>query len=155
MGRYLIQILAAGAGSLGFAILFNNYRGQLKLIAFGGALSWMAYLLFYIPTDSAIIAIFGSTVVVAVLAEIGARVIMTPVITLFVPMIIPLIPGGDLYRSMSFLVRGDVESFTAMSQFTIMQACAIAFGILVVTLVVQIIMKTMRYMKRIEPQKHQ
>lgn len=147
MTTYLIQILSAGAGALGFAILFNNYRGQLKLIFIGGAMSWVVYLLLFLSTNNAILSIFGSTVAIALLSEIGARLIMTPVITLFVPMIIPLIPGGDLYRTMSFLVNGDVESFSSMAKFTIMQACAIAFGILVVTLVFQIIMKTLRYIK--------
>ena len=42
--------------------------------------------------------------------ELLARAVKAPVIMLLVPMLIPLIPGGDLYYMMSFLVRGQYEA---------------------------------------------
>ena len=46
MEEYIIQLAAAFAGSLGFAMLFN-IRGKKKLLvsSFGGMLAWAVYLM--------------------------------------------------------------------------------------------------------------
>ena len=41
----LIQLLAALAGSFGFAALFNLHGRKLVFAALGGLLSWSVYLL--------------------------------------------------------------------------------------------------------------
>jgi uncharacterized membrane protein YjjB (DUF3815 family) len=148
MTQYLIQTLAACLGSLGFAVLFNIKGKKLFLIACGGGISWIVYLTAKtIGADNAILGMFISTMAVAILAEISARVIKTPVITLLVPMVIPLIPGGDLYHTMTYLVQNDMSAFADSSKFAASEAGAIAFGILVVTSLVQIITKTSRYLQ--------
>ena len=154
METYFLQTLTAGIGSVGFAVLFNIHGRHLALIGIGGAMSWISYVIFMTLTGSPILALFGGTVVVELIAEISARILKRPVITLMVPMLIPLIPGGDLYRSMSHLVSGDMTAFADMSSFALKEAVAIAFGILVVTLCVQIITKTLRYLCLLKPPKN-
>ena len=66
----------------------------------------------------------------AVLSEILARVLKTPVILMLVPMLIPEIPGGDLYYTMSYLVQGKYMEFGNSSKQVLMEAGAIALGII-------------------------
>ena len=58
---------------------------------------------------------------------------------LLVPMLIPLIPGGDLYYMMSFLVRGQYEAFGQYAQRVLTEAGAIALGIICVASLMNII----------------
>lgn len=155
MSHAVIQTLAAGFGSAAFSVLFNIKGKKLFLIGAGGALSWILYLTFQaLSGGSALLGLFFSTITVALLAEISARIIKTPVITLLVPMLIPLIPGGDLYRSMTFLVGNDMASFAASSKFTASEAGSIAMGLLLVTTLMQIIHKTLGYLHRTDKTKH-
>lgn len=154
MSYAVIQTLAACVGSAAFAILFNIKGKKLVLIGAGGALSWIFYLIVREASGgNALFGLFFSTVAVALLAELSARLIKTPVITLLVPMLIPLIPGGDLYRSMTFLVQNDVASFAAGAKFTASEAGFIALGLLLVTTLTQIIHKTLGYLSLHRPEK--
>lgn len=51
-------------------------------------------------------ALFVSSLFITTLSEILARFLKTPVILLLVPILIPEIPGADLYYTMYYLVQG-------------------------------------------------
>ena len=72
-------------------------------------------------------------------SELLARAVKAPVIMLLVPMLIPLIPGGDLYYMMSFFVRGQYEAFGQYAQRVLTEAGAIALGIICVASLMNII----------------
>lgn len=111
MAWYFVQTLMGCIGSVGFAVLFNIRGRKLLLAAGGGALA----------------------------SELLARAVKAPVIMLLVPMLIPLIPGGDLYYMMSFLVRGQYEAFGQYAQRVLTEAGAIALGIICVASLMNII----------------
>ena len=117
MAWYFVQTLMGCIGSVGFAVLFNIRGRKLLLAAGGGALAWAVYLA----------------------SELLARAVKAPVIMLLVPMLIPLIPGGDLYYMMSFLVRGQYEAFGQYAQRVLTEAGAIALGIICVASLMNII----------------
>ncbi|MBO7710180.1 MAG: threonine/serine exporter family protein [Lachnospiraceae bacterium] len=129
----LIQILMGTLGAVGFALLFG-IRG-LKLLpeAVGAALGWGLFLILRAGGFSLFTALLFASAGTAVLSEILARCLRTPVIFLLVPMLIPMIPGGDLYYTMSYLIRGDYASFGQYATLVLIQACAIATGILAVS----------------------
>ena len=129
----LIQIIMGMLGAVGFALLFG-IRG-LKLLpeALGAALGWGLYLILRAGGFSLFAALLIASAGTALLSEILARCLHAPVIFLLVPMLIPMIPGGDLYYTMSFLIRGDFESFGQYVSLVAIQVCAIATGILVVS----------------------
>ena len=129
----LVQILMGTLGAVGFALLFG-IRG-LKLLpeAIGAALGWGLFLILKAGGFSLFTALLFASAGTALLSEILARCLRTPVIFLLMPMLIPMIPGGDLYYTMSYLIRGDFTSFGQYSILVLMQACAIATGILVVS----------------------
>ena len=70
----------------------------------------------------------ASSLVIAICSEVTARLIKTPVILLLVPMLIPEIPGGDLYYTMYSLIEGDSAKFASLLQLVLAEAGAIALA---------------------------
>ena len=79
---------------------------------------------------SMFVGLFVASLFVAALSEILARILKTPVILLLVPMLIPEIPGGDLYYTMYHLVQGHYTEFGSSSNQVLVEAGAIALGII-------------------------
>ena len=128
-----LQVLAAGVGTLGFAILFNSRPRRLFLGALGGGLTWVVYLILaqYLAPDFVCVALaaaFG-----AVFAEIMARVCKAPATVFTILSEIALIPGGSLYITMHHLVGGRQAEALQYGMHTVMVAIAIALGIVLVT----------------------
>ena len=109
MAWYFVQTLMGCIGSVGFAVLFNIRGRKLLLAAGGGALAWAVYLACTCNGLDIFAGLFFATLAAALASELLARAVKAPVIMLLVPMLIPLIPGGDLYYMMSFLVRGQLR----------------------------------------------
>ena len=130
--QYVLQIAAGAVGSVGFAVLFNIHGKKLVWSMAGGALAWGVYLACTCAGLSVFAALFIATAAAALASEVLARLVRAPVILLLVPMLIPLIPGGDLYYMMSWLVRGSNEAFGNAARLVVTEAGAIALGIIVV-----------------------
>lgn len=126
--RELFQTAMGALGSVGFAVLFNIRGTKLAWAGAGGALGWSVYLA--VRPHGVFAALFAATAAVSLAGEVLARVLRTPVLILTVPMLIPLIPGSDLYAMMSALVRAQYETFGLRAQFVTAEAGAIALGIL-------------------------
>ncbi len=134
----LIQTLAGTVGAVGFAMLFNVHGKKLGLIALGSLLSWCCFLccrsagIFY--------AFFCATLAAALIGEILARVAKGPVLLFLVPMLIPLIPGSDLYYTMSNLVNGHQGRFMHHAGLLMSEAGAIALGIICAAAIARLVM---------------
>ncbi len=141
MREYLIQIIAAVFSAIGFSLLFNIHGKKLFITGFGGAVTWGVYILVHIQTGNVFMACFVATMAIMAFAEIMARVAKTPVIILLVPMLIPMVPGGDLYRMMTNLVMDNSEQASFYGYQLLMEVGAIAFGIIVISTIMQLILK--------------
>ncbi len=130
MEFYMIQTIMGLIGSVGFAILFGVYDRKLIWIALGSAAGWVVYLVCVAHGYGMFVGLFAASFFVAVLSELLARIIKTPVILMLVPMLIPEIPGGDLYYTMQHLVRGEYVQFGNFSNRVMIEAGAIALGII-------------------------
>ncbi len=136
---YIIQTLMGAIGSVGFAVLFNVRGKRLALFFLGGALDWAVYLICSVNGCSSFVSMLFATMTAALTSEVLARVIHTPVLLLLVPMLVPLIPGGDLYRSMDALIRSEQTDFLTYGSSAITAAGAICLGIICVTAITHII----------------
>lgn len=135
----IIQIITAFVGSLGFGILYNIRGHRLFIVGAGGMVGWIAYLYAYHASSDKIISAFIATLVVVLLSEILARIIRTPATTLLVPMLIPLVPGGDLFYATSHLVLNEINKFQDYLSLVTKEAAAIASGIILMTCIIQIV----------------
>lgn len=130
MNFYVIQTIMGILGSIGFAILFGVFDRKLLWIAFGSGAGWIVYLLCVANGYGMFIGLFVASLFVAALSEILARMIKTPVILMLVPMLVPELPGGDLYYTMSYLVKRQYVEFGNFSNRVLTEAGAIALGII-------------------------
>lgn len=139
--REIIQVIMAAIGSVGFAMLFQLHGKKLLIAGIGGGISWIVYLLAG-KLDNDMLALFCASFVVASIAEIGARIQKTPVLVLEVPMLIPLIPGADLYRLMfsmiSLGIRNSIDYLVRLSQEVLLIAASIILVSTIVSVIVNI-----------------
>lgn len=139
MGFYIVQTVMGIIGSLGFAVLFGVIDRKLFWIAAGSGIGWAVYLLCAARGYGMFMGLFGASLFVGLLSEILARILKTPVILMLVPMLIPEIPGGDLYYTMHDLVQGHYVEFRNSSNQVLMEAAAIALGIILASYVAKFV----------------
>ena len=139
MEFYIIQTIMGMIGSVGFAILFGILDRKLFGIALGGAAGWAVYLLCTASGQSMFLGLFVASFFVAAFSEVLARVLKAPVILLLVPMLIPEIPGGDLYYAMYDLVQRNFADFGNSANKVLVEAGAIALGIILASYIAKFV----------------
>ena len=132
----LIQILTSLFGSLGFGILFHVRGRKLLFSSLGGLIAWAMFLLLGCWISSEILRYFFVSVLISVYSEILARLCKTPATTFSVLSLIPLIPGGSLYYTMTYALQGS-EEFFPKALHTLGLASALSVGLLLVTAAVR------------------
>ncbi len=122
------ELATAVMGTLGFSMIFNVKRERLFAISIGGGLSWAVYLLIFYNTEEIFVSYFIASLTVAVYSEVIARIAKAPANIFLISSIIPLLPGGSLYYTMSALVSRDTAEFYAKGTETALSALGIATG---------------------------
>ena len=139
MEFYIIQTMMGMIGSVGFAILFGILDRKLIGIALGGGAGWAVYLMCTANGHSMFAGLFVASLCVAAFSGILARVLKAPVILLLVPMLIPEIPGGDLYYAMYDLVQRNFADFGNSANKVLAEAGAIALGIILASYIAKFV----------------
>lgn len=127
--EYVIQLVGAFGGAVGFALLFNVQKEQLFWAGVGGLLGWAVYLLCGVVSDSDAVRFFVASVCFTLYTEPMARLRRVPSTVFLVPAAIPMVPGASLFRSMLFAVHGQWQAFSVQILQTLLLAVAIAGGI--------------------------
>lgn len=135
-----IVLIASAIGTLGYSIVFNNKYKQLPIVTVCGVLTALAYVIFKNLINNEFFSIVLGSILATLLSEILARVIKAPATVFLLPGIIPLVPGGKLYYTMYYLINGKTNAFVTNLVDTILASLAIAVGIVVISVSVQIVM---------------
>ena len=123
------QLVTAGLGSLGFALMFNVRRGLLAQAVLGGILDWGVYLLaseFF--NGNVFLSSVAAAVFATIYAETMARIMKAPATIFYLPTVVPLIPGGSLFYTMSYAVLNEWDMVRSYGSSTIYCALGIAAG---------------------------
>ena len=120
-------------GCVGFSIYFNIHGFGIALCAFGGVLTFTAYLIALELGIGIIYANLLGGIVASVYAELMARIRHFPAISYLVVALFPLLPGAGIYYTMAYAVQNDMISFAAKGYQTAAIAGALALGILLVS----------------------
>lgn len=91
--------------TLFITILFKVPKKAAIISTIVGSLGYVFYELTTPILNSPIAAYFISTLIMAIVCEICARIIKMPTTVFIIPCIIPLVPGLGLYLTMSYLVQ--------------------------------------------------
>ena len=146
---YVIQILAAFFGSMGFSLIYNTRRTKMLISALGGAIGWSVYLLVTnFISDSVPLAYFIAAMCITVYAEIFARIKKTPTTTFLVVGIIPMIPGSALYYTMNYAFKNELQLFFDTGMYTLKAALSLAVGIIAVSTAVHLTTAGIRMVKK-------
>ena len=133
MFEIILELFYALIGSLGFSLLFNLRKEHLAAAVLGGTAEWAVYMAaewffgggVFLPSVAA--AAFA-----AVYAEVVARIKRAPATVFYIPALVPMIPGGSLYYTMSHAVRSDWDMVRVYAGNTMYCAVGIAVGLCIV-----------------------
>ncbi len=141
----ITQLIAAFAGSIGFAIVLKIKGKQILYAGIGGFITWWIYLISFDYLQNDFLSNLIAAIFVAVYAEIMARVNLAPATIFLTAAAVPLIPGGRLYYTMYGLVSEDQQMFVENGTSAIIIALAISLGFVVVAVVNKYLMTLKRF----------
>ena len=121
---FILELIAAFVASVAFAIIFKINRRHLINAGICGIVTFTVYYCVEMFTFSVFWAAFACSVVAALYSEIYARICRAPSIVMLMPGIVPIVPGGFLYRG----VRDYVCDMTSSALAELAGAGAIALG---------------------------
>ena len=129
--HWVIQLVAAFVGTVGFSALFGAPRRYYLYCGLAGMAGWAVYLLVAMG-HSVVGAAFFAALAVAAISHIMAKICRCPVTVFLICGIIPLVPGGGIFWTAYYLV-GDQLRLAATIGFTAIKVTiAIAGGIILV-----------------------
>lgn len=137
-------MIAAFVASFGFGILFNIKGKKLCLAGIGGSIGALVYHVTLQYGFSELFAMFFGSVAFSLYSEIWARICKTPVTTFIICALIPLVPGGGMYRMMLKAIEGSVMEALTIGLNTLTIAGVLALGILIVSTIMKAIMNPFR-----------
>jgi uncharacterized membrane protein YjjB (DUF3815 family) len=138
-----IQFVFAFFATAGFTLIFNIPRRHIFVAALSGACGWIVFQHIQYFGQSAVIASFIASCLVASLSEISARVFKEASLIFIIPGILPLVPGAGMYKTMLSLLSEDIAQTAEIGTETLMLTGAIAAGILMVSSFVRALTKAM------------
>lgn len=137
--QLLIEVLSSFLATIAFGILFNIHGKNLFYAGIGGGLGWFIYKIGLSFNFSIVLSMFFGSIAISTYSEIFARILKTPVTTIVVPALIPLVPGGGMYNTMYGAIKGDAMATWNQAISTISSAGALALGVLFVSSITRLI----------------
>jgi len=131
----IIQLITATLSTLGFSILFYAHPKRLPLTTLGGFLTCAVYLAAGHFLSGEMIPNLLGALAGAGYADVTARRTKVPVSVYLIPSLIPLVPGGALYETMTHMVSGAYSEAVTWGLHALRVAIGIASGILAASVV--------------------
>lgn len=127
------QVYFAFIATYCFGIIFNIKGSKLLFTSFAGSIGWTTFLMTQQMGSSSTQSYFYSAVTLSIFSELGARYLKTPVTSILICGLIPLVPGGGMYYTMYSAIKTEpLEAFNK-GVATFSAAGALAMGIVFVT----------------------
>lgn len=139
MEKILIESFFSGVATLAFAIMFNIRGKFLTWAAIGGFLSWFVYMISLEKFNNTTMAMFIASIFLSVYSEILARKLKTPVTTLVVCALMPLVPGSGMYYTMYSAVSGEITKTWNLAASTLSSAGVLALGVILVSTITRLL----------------
>lgn len=146
----ILESTISFVATLGFGMLFNIRGKKLFFAAFGGGLAWFVYLVCLNLNLTEISAMFISSVIFSIYSEVFARILKTPVTTLVICALLPLVPGSGMYYTMYEAVTGDVIKSLEIGLNTLAKSGTLALGVIFISTLTRLIFSAKRKRERKE-----
>ncbi len=136
---FLILLLAALLGTLGYALLIRVELRLLPPVALLGVCGFALYELLFRLTGDLFLSNFSGALFASVFGYLLAILFRTPATLFYTPAIIPLVPGGLLYYTMYAAIKANSGDFLRNGRETLLVGLGIASGIILGVITVRII----------------
>lgn len=136
---FFVQLVTAFITSIAFGVVFKINRRHLINAGICGLLTYAAYFGIEMITSSFFWAAFVSSAVAALYSETHARLSKAPTIVMLMPGVVPIVPGGYLYRSVRDIVCGVISSAVANIGIAAQIALGMAGGVVSLTILYAIV----------------
>lgn len=136
---FWIQLVTSMLCSIGFSIVFRLRVRYLAWVAIGGGLTFFLYYVIHSAFSSVFAAAFLATAFSAVFSEICARIKQAPAALFSLPCVMPIVPGGSLYRTMYYLISKKSDMAWHYFWETLAIAIGIAGGIAMISLIMNLV----------------
>lgn len=133
--------------SIATSINFNVKAIYILYNAIGGMITYLVYNLSS-PVNSMAMQCFLASMFASIYSEILARILKVPATTFLIVSIIPLVPGGDLYKTMEYCINKEIIKFMTSALNTLGIAGSIAFGILIVSSLFRFVFGIISFLKK-------
>lgn len=132
----ILYALLSGIISAMFSVLFQVRLRHLPTAGLGGAIGYIVYQL--VSPYGGSLALLAASAAITLYAEICARKAKAPATVYLISGILPIVPGGGLYQSMLLALEGRSGSAGALAYRTLLNAGAIAVGIILVSAILRV-----------------
>ncbi|MDD7675998.1 MAG: threonine/serine exporter family protein [Eubacteriales bacterium] len=136
MKEFAVGVLYALVATFGFALVFQVDLRHLPWAALGGAVEWATYLVAFHFWNDVFLATLIASAVATFYSETCASLRRTPATVFLLPSLIPLVPGGSLYYTMSYLISSDYSQAYNYGMSTVYVVLGIAGGVVTASLIV-------------------
>ena len=145
--QLLLQAVGTFGGTLGYAILLNAPMRTVLPASLTGLLGYVVYeAMINLFAQGVIFSYFLSTVIVAVICEVAARMMRMPSTIFLLTALVPLVPGYTFYCAMLAIVEHNGAAFAAYSLEAVQIVAVIAVGAAVTSTLFRVF--TMRAARR-------
>lgn len=127
----IAKTIFAVIATASFGILFNIRGLNLILAGINGGLGYL--IVSTAGGAETYIGMFLASIAMTALAEILARYRKAPATVFLAAALIPIVPGGRLFNFVLHLLEGDYQTAAADGITTLLEAGAIAVGIIAVS----------------------
>lgn len=125
------KALAALIAVLAFCVVIDVPKRYVPQAGFVGGIGWFLYLYTYDLYDKVWVATFVSGFIIALISHIFAKVYKAPVTIFLIAGIIPIVPGGQMYRSVYYILMSNADKAEYYIRESIQVAGAMALAIFV------------------------
>ena len=134
----LIQIVTAFIAAVSASLIYGARGKRIFIAGVGSALTWSIYLIVFHFTANDFNSVLAATLFGSFFSAIAANLLQIPKTVFLFSVLIALIPGRYLYLTMRAVVAGDVTAFTDHGLVTLTVSFAIALGIIIMLVCMQI-----------------
>lgn len=128
----MIRSLAAGLGTIAFALMFRVRKRHFVDCGVLGTITWLAYMICIKIWNNEAIAVFVSGFAAVLASRVLAVLRRCPATVFLMTSLIPLLPGISLYRTIYYLLMGNAQISMHFGKLCFLTAFTIAVSIAVV-----------------------
>jgi len=128
----IIRSLAAGLGTIAFALMFRVRKRHFVDCGVMGTITWLAYMICIKIWNNEAIAVFVSGFAAVLASRVLAVLRRCPATVFLMTSLIPLLPGISLYRTIYYLLMGNAQISMHFGKLCFLTAFTIAVSIAVV-----------------------